>query len=113
MNTEEQAKIFKAMGDVTRLRILSLLPWQPRCEEMYSVGDLVAEIGGSQPNLSRHLHILKEAGLVQCRKRGCNVYYWRVPEAFDRICDCLGPYCGAACRRAGKALAPAAGRVTA
>lgn len=93
MGIEEQARILKAIGDVIRLKILHLLPSQPRCEEMYSVGDLVKEIGGSQPNMSRHLHILKEAGLVNCRKACCSVYYWRVPEAFERIRETLTPFC--------------------
>ena len=93
MSIERQAKVFKAMGDITRITILRLLPSQPRCEEMYNVGELVKEIGGSQSNMSRHLHILKEAGLVKCRKACCSVYYWRVPGAFKRIQECLTQFC--------------------
>ncbi len=92
MGIERQAKIFKAIGDVTRIKILRLLPSQPRCDEMYNVGELVKEIGRSQPNMSRHLHILKEAGLVNCRKTCCSVYYWRVPGAFKRIQECLAQF---------------------
>jgi ArsR family transcriptional regulator len=93
MDIETQAKIFKAIGDVIRIKILCLLPSQPRCEEMYNVGDLVKEIGGSQPNMSRHLCILKEAGLVNCRKACCSVYYWRVPEAFEQVQEYLANFC--------------------
>ena len=93
MDIETQAKMFKAIGDVTRIKILCLLPSQPRCEEMYNVGDLVKEIGGSQPNMSRHLHILKEAGLINCRKACCSVYYWRVPEAFAQVQEHLANFC--------------------
>ena len=92
VNIERQAEILRAIGDVTRIRILRLLPSQPRCEEMYNVGDLVKEIGGSQPNMSRHLHVLKGAGLVKCRKACCSVYYWRVPGAFKRVRECLAQF---------------------
>ncbi len=93
MKLESEAKIFRAIGDVTRLKVLRLLPSEPACEDMYSVGELVKEIGGSQPNMSRHLHILKEAGLVNSRKACCSVYYWRMPGAFKRICECLTKFC--------------------
>jgi len=89
LEKEQQAKIFRAVGDVTRLRILELLPAEPMCQPMYNVCELVDELGGSQPNMSRHLQILKDAGLVQCRKACSSVYYWRVPEAFDHICNML------------------------
>jgi len=86
---EEQANLFKAVADATRLRILHLLPSSPTCEEMYNVCELVEELGGSQPNMSRHLQILKQAGLVRCRKACSSVYYWRVPEAFERLREAL------------------------
>ena len=89
MDSELQVRAFKAMADPTRLRILELLPAQPVCRDMYNVNELVHEIGGSQPNMSRHLHILKDAGLVRCRKQCASVYYWRVPEAFERIAAAL------------------------
>jgi ArsR family transcriptional regulator len=85
MDPEKQVQVFKALGDPTRLEVLRLLPDQPICEEMYNVADLVQAIGGSQPNMSRHLHILKQAGLVKCRKKCCSVYYYRLPEAFQAL----------------------------
>ena len=84
MDVEQEARLFKAVGDATRLRVLQLLPGEPICEDMYNVGELVAEIGGSQPNMSRHLRILKEAGLVRCRKACSSVYYWRDTAAFEK-----------------------------
>jgi len=92
LELDQQAKIFKALADVTRLRILELLPAEPVCQQMYNVCELVEELGGSQPNMSRHLQILKEAGLVQCRKACSSVYYWRVPQAFERARQVLGRY---------------------
>ena len=94
IDTENQCKVFRAIGDETRLKILDLLPAEPRCEDMYSVSELVEAIGGSQPNISRHLHILKEAGLVKCRKACSSVYYWRVPEAFGQVREALGRFAG-------------------
>lgn len=85
MDRETQVQVFKALGDPTRLEVLRLLPDRPVCEEMYNVADLVKAVGGSQPNMSRHLHILKQAGLVKCRKKCCSVYYYRLPEAFQAV----------------------------
>ncbi len=92
MDIEQQAQIFKALGDPTRLKILQLLPTEPRCEAMYNVNELVEEIGGSQPNMSRHLQILKAAGLVCCRKQCNSVYYWRVRGAFKNLRKQLGDF---------------------
>jgi ArsR family transcriptional regulator len=89
LDHERHAAIHKALGDVTRLRILERLPDAPVCAEMYNVTELVEEIGGSQPNMSRHLHILKQAGLVKCRKACSSVYYYRVPEAFEALREVL------------------------
>ena len=92
MDIETQANLLKALGDPTRLRILQRLPGEPVCERMYNVGELVEAIGGSQPNMSRHLHVLKQAGLVKCRKACCSVYYYRVPERFERVRELLSRF---------------------
>jgi ArsR family transcriptional regulator len=82
LDAEAQVRLFKALGDPTRLAVLRILPDKPICQDMYSVAELVDEIGGSQPNMSRHLHVLKAAGLVRCRKACCSVYYYRDGQAF-------------------------------
>jgi len=89
---ERLARVFRALADETRLRILRLLPNRPVCADMYNVSELVEHIGGSQPNMSRHLHILKDAGLVQARKACGGVYYWRVPQAFREVAVMLGQH---------------------
>jgi len=89
MEIERQAEIFKAIGDEMRLRILKMLPSQPKCKEMYNISELVKKLGGSQPNMSRHLKILKRAGLVRCEKKCASVYYWKDPAAFQRVCELL------------------------
>ena len=92
MDPEQHAQVFKAIGDPTRLRILQLLPAEPDCKRMCNVNELVEEIGGSQPHMSRHLHILKAAGLGRCRKACCSVYYWRGQEAFEQIRSALAAF---------------------
>lgn len=63
-------KVFKALSDGTRQQILQLLE-----EEQYSVGEIVAKFDLSQPTISRHLSVLKEADLVIDERRGQNVIY--------------------------------------
>jgi DNA-binding transcriptional ArsR family regulator len=63
-------KVFKALADGTRQQILQLLEDQP-----YAVGEIVAKFDLSQPTISRHLSVLKEADLVIDQRRGQNVIY--------------------------------------
>ncbi len=63
-------KVFKALADGTRQQILQLLE-----EHSYSVGEIVAKFDLSQPTISRHLSVLKEADLVIDQRRGQNVIY--------------------------------------
>jgi DNA-binding transcriptional ArsR family regulator len=61
---------FKALSDPTRRRILSLLGERER-----TVNEIVAEFSLSQPAISRHLGVLREAGLVSAVRRGQSVVY--------------------------------------
>ncbi len=67
---EEVAAYFKALSDETRLRILKLLEDGELC-----VCDLTAALEMTQPNISFHLGILKEAGLVKDRRDGRWMHY--------------------------------------
>jgi DNA-binding transcriptional ArsR family regulator len=61
----------KAMADETRQRVMRLL-----CCRWLCVGDVVSELDGiSQPTVSHHLAILREAGLVHVRREGKQVFY--------------------------------------
>jgi len=72
---EARARIIKAMAHPTRLFIVDELSRQERC-----VCDLTAMIGADVSTVSKHLSILKEAGIVSDDKRGSKVYYeLRVP----------------------------------
>lgn len=67
---DEILNIFKALSDVTRLKILKLLENGELC-----VCDLVTALNMIQPKVSFHLSILKEAGLIKDRKQGKWVHY--------------------------------------
>jgi ArsR family transcriptional regulator len=60
----------KALADPTRQEIMSLIC----CHEM-SVGDIVEAVGVSQPTVSHHLAILRDAGLAKVRNEGKHTYY--------------------------------------
>lgn len=70
MNLESIVKISKALGESTRLKILKLLSVRP----MY-VCELESILQISQPRISQHLRIMKEAGLVKERKEAQRVFY--------------------------------------
>jgi DNA-binding transcriptional ArsR family regulator len=74
------ARVFGALGESTRLRIMQMLPREPICEQMYNVVELAEELGLTQPTISHHLKILSESGLVQCRRQ-CNSLYYYVDQA--------------------------------
>ncbi len=76
------ADVLKAMADPTRLKILHSLHGDEKC-----VSDILAEVGGSQANISKHLSVLKRAGLVDCRRDGLNVYYRILDEGVFTICS--------------------------
>ena len=75
------AEVLKAMADPTRLRILHCIHNEERC-----VSDILGVVGGSQANISKHLSVLKRAGLVDCRRSGLNVYYRIIDEGVFTIC---------------------------
>jgi DNA-binding transcriptional ArsR family regulator len=79
---ERIADRLKAMADPTRLRILHVLQAGERC-----VTDILGQVGGSQANISKHLSVLRRAGLVECRRDGVNVYYHIEDPAVFAICS--------------------------
>ncbi len=78
----------KAMADPSRLRILYAL----RDDEELCVSDVAGRLDCSQANVSKHLAVLKRAGLVRRRRAGMNVFY-----ALD--CDAVFDVCSLMCRR--------------
>ena len=81
------AGFLKALADPTRLRILHALQNGERC-----VNDLLAELPCSQANVSKHLALLRTAGIVEFRRQGVQIYYRIADPAVFAIC---GVVCGA------------------
>src|SRR5712672_1444869 len=81
-----QARLLKALADPTRLRILSLLS---RYEGEVCVFEIVESFTLEQPTISHHLRILRDAGLVDCRKKGLWAYYYvrhvRIQQAIEAL----------------------------
>ena len=69
----ELAKVFKALGDPTRVKLLSMIVGSSAGE--MCVCDLTDPVGLSQPTVSHHMKLLVEAGLVIREQRGKWVYY--------------------------------------
>jgi ArsR family transcriptional regulator len=75
------SRLFRALGEETRLRIVALLSHGELC-----VCHLEQALGLSQPNVSRHLGILHAAGVVGRRREGSWVYY-RLARQDDPECE--------------------------
>lgn len=83
MNKPNPVNFAKAMADGTRQEIMKLL-----CCEWLCVTDVVERLGSnvSQPTVSHHLSILREAGLVFTRREGKQIYYSLNQEAVMVCC---------------------------
>ncbi|MFN0006503.1 MAG: ArsR/SmtB family transcription factor [Planctomycetota bacterium] len=90
----DPSALFAALSDRTRLRLLNLLRGGERC-----VCDLVDGVGAPQPTVSRHLALLRRAGLVRTRRDGLWVHY-RLAEGAEalllRLFECLSE-CSSEC----------------
>jgi ArsR family transcriptional regulator, arsenate/arsenite/antimonite-responsive transcriptional repressor len=82
------AQAFAALADPVRLRLFSLIASAGDGEACAC--DLVEPVGRSQPTVSHHLKILREAGLVTGEKRGTWVWYRPVPERLAQLRAALG-----------------------
>ncbi|MEU6641985.1 metalloregulator ArsR/SmtB family transcription factor [Saccharomonospora sp. NPDC046836] len=79
----ELSRMFKALSDPVRLRLLSLIASHEGGEAC--VCELIGPFDVSQPTISHHLKVLREAGLVDCERRGTWVYYWVLPATLARL----------------------------
>ncbi len=81
MSSCECTRMLKALADETRWRIVQYLLNAERA----NVTTLVAELRVSQPNISKHLRILREAGIVASEKEGTVVWCHVVPEFRQKV----------------------------
>ncbi len=70
-DTEQLQKVLKALASPIRIAILQFLHNGPSCVTLPCM-----KLGISQPNLSKHLQILREAGLIDCRAKGTQHCYF-------------------------------------
>jgi len=94
------AERFRILGEPIRIRILQELENGER-----NVSELVAAVGSSQPNVSKHLRILQESGVVGRRQEGNNVYYAIADPAVIDLCDAVCASVGARLTSAAKLAA--------
>jgi DNA-binding transcriptional ArsR family regulator len=73
---------FRALGEPFRLRILQALRQGPR-----TVGELVQMLHGNQSNVSKHLQILHQAGILGRRREGTTIIYSLIAPQVLRMCD--------------------------
>ncbi|MDZ7578143.1 MAG: metalloregulator ArsR/SmtB family transcription factor [Candidatus Nanopelagicales bacterium] len=93
LDTEQQARVFHALSDARRLRILAVLQSGERC-----VCDLQADVGLAQSLLSFHLKTLRDAGLVDVRRTGRWAHYSlarpalaRAQQVLSKLQQVVGP----------------------
>jgi ArsR family transcriptional regulator len=82
---DQLAARFRALADPTRVAIVNRLAAGEAC-----VCDLNAAFELSQPTISHHLKVLRQAGLVESSRRGTWAYYRLVPEAVQQLRQTLG-----------------------
>lgn len=82
MNSEDPVLFAKALADETRQKIMNLV-----CCQWLSVNEIVAQLNVTQPTVSHHLAILREARLVRVREEGRQTFYSLNQE---RVAFCCG-----------------------
>lgn len=80
-----QARIFKALGHPSRLLIVDALREGEKC-----VCELQALVGDDMSTISKHLAVLREAGVVSAEKRGTSIYYRLTLCCLDTFLQCTG-----------------------
>ena len=83
---ERMAAVAKALGDPVRLQLVDVLR---RHAGKVCVCELVPLFDLSQPTVSHHLKVLREAGLVDSERRGLWAYYYVLPDALKELSSWL------------------------
>jgi DNA-binding transcriptional ArsR family regulator len=78
---ERAAELFALMSSPMRLRVMSTL-----CDKELSVSQLLEQMKTTQPNLSQHLNLLYQSGILARRKEGTTVYYRIQSEKAVQLC---------------------------
>lgn len=98
MINRELAPLFRALSDPNRLALLARLA---ECGRPCSVGELSACCPVDLSTVSRHLAVLREAGVLAAERRGKHIYYsvlaGRLAQALRRVADLIERCCDAGC----------------
>ncbi len=91
MNTkvaEQVAEVLKAVAHPVRIQIVELLESKEMC-----VGDIVDAVGGKQAITSQHLNMMKDKGVLGCRRDGVKVYYRIENKNVIKLLHCIHDHC--------------------
>ena len=88
-DAEALARVFKALADPVRLRLLSMIAGAEDGEAC--VCELTVGFPLSGPTISHHLKVLREAGLIEGDRRGTWIYYRAIPQALEAAAAALAP----------------------
>ena len=89
------ADIFSVIADPTRRDILLILLDRYQSEQEISVSEIVTQLDTSQPTVSKHLKVLREAELVSVREDGQHRFYTLNPEPLELVEDFVIPFLSA------------------
>lgn len=95
----DEIKIFQALADPTRFAIVKQLA----ADGEVCACDFSSCCDVSQPTVSHHLKVLRQAGVIACERRGTWIYYWLEPKAAHRVAA-LGRLLSASAGKAPKRL---------
>ena len=84
-DTDEQAAVFSALADPTRLKLVKLLCHQHDPHSL-CVNALAALLGVTQSAVSQHLRVLRAIGLVKSERRGYHIHYSINRDVLERCC---------------------------
>jgi len=85
---EHAAEVLKAVAHPVRLQIVELLENKEMC-----VGDIVTALGGKQAITSQQLNMMKDKGVLNCRRNGTKVYYRIENKNVIKLLDCIYDHC--------------------
>jgi DNA-binding transcriptional ArsR family regulator len=85
---EDVAEVLKAVAHPVRLQIIELLETKEMC-----VGDIVLALGGKQAVTSQQLNMMKDKGVLNCRRNGTKVYYRIENKNVIKLLSCIYDHC--------------------
>ena len=85
---EQVAEVLKAVAHPVRLQIIELLEAKEMC-----VGDIVTALGGKQAITSQQLNMMKDKGVLNCRRDGVKVYYRIENKNVIKLLSCIYDHC--------------------